>query len=160
MRGLRRTRRVGFEMSHTVPGTPEIVWDLITDWERQGDWMLEARDFEVIGDQRSGVGVRARATVSIAGLTTTDTVLVTGWEPERRLALRHEGWVSGTGEMTLTPAGLSRTKLLWTEELEPPLGALGAVGLTAFKPIMRRVFERDLRVLGELGRKAMLASGR
>jgi hypothetical protein len=156
---LRRGWRIGFEMSSLIPATPDLVWGLITDWERQGDWMLEARDFEVIGRRRTGVGVEARATVSIAGITTTDTVVVTAWEPEKRLALRHEGWVSGSGEMRLIPTGLSGTTLVWTEQLEPPLGVLGAAGITAFKPIMQRVFDRDLRVLGELGRRAMLERG-
>jgi hypothetical protein len=36
--------------------------------------------------------------------------------------------------------------------LSPPLGALGALGLTGFKPVMRRIFARDLRVLAALVR--------
>lgn len=147
---------VDVELSQEIPATPDVVWRLITDWERQSEWMLEARDFEVIGDRRTGIGVEARATVSIGGIRTTDTVRVTGWEPGKRLALRHMGWVSGTGEMRLTPVGLSRTHLVWREILEPPLGLVGALGLTAFKPLLRRVFARDLKILAELGRNAML----
>ena len=37
-------------MEATLPAPPEVVWQLITDWERQGDWMLEASDFVVLED--------------------------------------------------------------------------------------------------------------
>jgi len=145
-------REVVIEMSQTVPGPPEVVWELITDWEHQGDWMLEASDFVVVSDEREGIGVEAEATIRIGGITTRDRVRVVGWEPGRRLAIRHQGWVTGTGEMFLTPLGDDRTHVFWREELEAPLGVLGVVGLTAFKPLMRRLFQRDLRILASLVR--------
>jgi uncharacterized protein YndB with AHSA1/START domain len=140
------------EMSQTVPGPPEVVWDLITDWEHQDDWMLESKDFVVTSEHREGIGVEAEATIKIAGITTRDMVRVVGWEPNRRLALEHMGWVRGKGEIHLTPLGKDRTHVFWREELQPPLGMLGALGLTSFKPVMRRIFVRDLRVLASLVR--------
>ena len=143
---------VVLEMAETLPGPPDIVWELITDWEHQGDWMLEASDFVVTSEQHEGIGVEAEATITIGGITTRDKVRVVGWEPPRRLAIEHLGWVSGRGEIYLTPLGRDRTHLFWREELEPPVGLLGAVGITAFKPVMRRIFKRDLRVLSGLTR--------
>ena len=151
-RALSKGRPVSIEMAATMPGPPHVVWDLITDWEHQDDWMLEASDFVVLSSHREGTGVEAEATVKIAGIATRDKVRVTGWEPNRRLAIAHEGWVSGRGELYLTPLGKDRTHLFWREELEPPLGLLGTVGLTGFKPIMKRIFMRDLRVLAGLVR--------
>ena len=135
-----------------MPGPPHVVWELITDWENQSDWMLEASDFVVTSDHREGIGVEAEATVKIAGISTRDKVRIVGWEPGRRLAIEHAGWVSGRGEIYLTPLGRDRTHIFWREELEPPLGALGAVGLMGFKPLMKRIFTRDLRVLAGLVR--------
>ena len=140
------------EMSQTVAGPPEVVWDLITDWEHQDDWMLEAKEFVVTSEHREGVGVEAEATIKIAGITTRDKVRVVGWEPNRRLAIEHLGWVSGKGEIHLTPLGKDRTHVFWREELRPPLGMLGALGLSSFKPVMRRIFVRDLRILAGLVR--------
>ena len=140
------------EMAQTVPGPPDVVWELITDWEHQGDWMLEARDFAVTSAPREGIGVTARATVTIGGITTTDEIRVTRWEPNKRLAIEHLGWVSGSGSFHLTRLGPQKTHVFWTEELHPPLGALGALGLTILKPLMRRLFKRDLRVLAGLVR--------
>lgn len=142
------------EMSETLPGPPDVVWRLITDWEHQDDWMLEASDFVVTSKQREGVGVEAEATIKIGGISTRDKVRVVGWEPNKRLAIEHLGWVSGLGEIFLTPLGADRTHLYWREELYPPLGFAGALGITAFKPIMYRIFKRDLRVLASLTRAA------
>ncbi|MFP5352214.1 MAG: SRPBCC family protein [Actinomycetota bacterium] len=141
-------------MSETLPGPPAVVWKLITDWEHQDDWMLEATDFVVTSEQREGVGVEAEATIKIGGISTRDKVRVTGWEPEKRLEIEHLGWVSGKGEMFLTGLGGDRTHLYWREELYPPLGFAGAIGITAFKPIMYRIFKRDLRILASLTRAA------
>lgn len=140
------------ELGETMPGPIEVVWDLVTDWENLGDWQLEARDFRVTSARREGIGVEAEATVRIAGITTRDVVRVTGWEPPKRLGIAHEGWVSGRGEMHLTPLGEGRTHLFWREELSPPLGAAGALGLTGFKPLLAKTFARDLRVLAGLVR--------
>lgn len=133
---------------------PEVCWRLITDWERQGDWMLEATDFVVVSEQREGVGVEAEATVRIGGIATRDRVTVTVWEPSRRLQIAHGGWVSGRGDLQLTPVGLERTHVFWRELLYPPLGPLGAAGLMALKPVMARIFARDLRILASLCRVA------
>ena len=141
---------VVLEMAHTVSGPPEVVWHLITDWEHQGDWMLEATDLVVTSDQTEGVGVTARATVTIAGITTMDEVRVVGWEPNKRLVIEHRGWVSGRGELYLTALDKGRTHVFWTEALWPPAGLAGALGLSFIGPVMARVFKRDLAVLGSL----------
>jgi hypothetical protein len=137
-------------MEATLPAPPAGIWELVTDWERQGDWMLEASDFVVTSDHREGIGVEAEATIKIAGIKTRDRVRVTGWDPPRRLAIEHLGWVSGAGVIDIVPSGPARSHLFWREELYPPLGLLGAIGITAFKPVMRHIFERDLEVLARL----------
>ncbi len=142
---------ITMQMSRTLPGPPEVVWDLITDWEHQDDWMLEASDFEVVGDQREGVGVVAEATIGIGGIKTRDRVRVTGWEPCELLKIEHLGWVSGFAEMRLVPVAGS-TLLVWEEQFRPPLGIAGALGMTVFKPLMLHIFKRDLRVLESLTR--------
>ncbi len=136
------------ELESVLEAPPDVVWRAITDWERQGEWMLEASDFVVVSDEREGVDVVAEATVRIAGIATRDRIRVDAWELERRLGIVHLGWVKGRGDLWLegTPDG---TRLRWREELHPPLGPLGAVGLRLFRPFLVRTFERDLRELGD-----------
>lgn len=141
-----------------MPGPPDVVWRLITDWERQGDWMLEARDFVVTTAHREGIGVEAEATVRIGGITTRDRVRITDWDPPRRLSLEHLGWVSGTGDLVLVPLGPGRTRVVWREAFRAPrlgrLGPLGRLGLVLFRPLLRRIFRRDLGVLAGLVARA------
>jgi carbon monoxide dehydrogenase subunit G len=141
------------EVSDTMPGPADVVWSLITDWEHQDDWMLEASDFEVIGEQREGVGVEARATVRIAGIKTRDTIRVSMWEPPRILVIDHLGWVKGAGEIQLQPVS-EGTRMRWRETLYAPrvLGPVGRLGLRLGAPLMRRICRRDLRVLRSLVR--------
>ena len=95
-----------------MPGPPEVVWALITDWEHQDDWMLEASGFEVTSPHREGVGVEARATVRIAGIRTRDSVRVSMWEPPRMLVIDHLGWVKGSGEIQMAPIR-EGTRMRW-----------------------------------------------
>lgn len=144
-------RSLRIEVADVLPGPPEVVWELITDWEHQDDWMLEASEFVVTSERREGVGVEALATVRIAGIRTRDRVRISVWEPPTRLVIDHLGWVQGSGDIRLAADGGS-TRIGWVEELWSPLGLVGHVGLLAFSPFMRRVFQRDLRVLRGLVR--------
>lgn len=146
------TSPLTLHMAHLVPGPAEIVWELITDWEHQDDWMLEASDIVVTSAHREGVGVEAEATITIGGITTRDRIRVTTWDPPRRLGIEHLGWVSGGGVITLVPASGGRTLIDWRETFVPPLGVLGAAGMRVFRPLMASVFRRDLRVLEGLVR--------
>ena len=132
-----------------IPRAVETVWPYLVDWERLGEWMLEARDFAVVGDRREGVGVEATATVRIAGITTHDRIRVTRWEPPVILEIAHLGWVKGRGYIELSPTD-EGCHVFWREDLVPPLGPLGSIGIRAFAPMMRRVFQRDLEQLRAL----------
>jgi uncharacterized protein YndB with AHSA1/START domain len=149
---LRKGWPVTLEMTGTLPAPPVVAWELLTDWEHLGEWMLEASDFAVISEQREGVGVEAEATISIGGFRSRDKVRVSRWEKERCVAIEHLGWVRGLGEMFLTPTEDGGTFLLWREKLWPPLGGIGAVGLALMKPVMHGIFRRDVRVLIALAR--------
>jgi uncharacterized protein YndB with AHSA1/START domain len=151
---------VVIESTLVLPAPPAAVWEHITDWENQDRWMLEASDFVVTSEKREGIGVEAEATISIAGIKTRDKVRVIGWDPGRRLAIEHLGWVSGVGEIYLTLVADDRAHVYWREELEPPLGMAGALGMSAVKPLMRRIFRKDLNVLAEVVGQRASASGR
>lgn len=144
---------VVIEMSARIDAPPEVVWGYLVDWEHLGSWMIEGKGFKVTSPHRQGLGVTAEATIRIAGITTTDPVEVTRWEPPHALEISHRGWVGGKGLMVCRSAPWG-TFLYWRETLVPPLGIPGAIGLRLFKPIMRRTFDRDLRLLKQLAEKA------
>jgi hypothetical protein len=132
-----------------LDGPPALVWRLLVDWERQGDWMLEASDFVVTSPHREGIGVEAEATIKIGGISTRDKVRVDVWEPPHKLGIAHLGWVAGRGDMELVATN-GGAQLRWLETLYPPWGVIGAAGIRVFKPLMARIFRRDAVVLRKL----------
>lgn len=143
---------VVIETSCELAADPAPVWRLITDWERQSDWMLEMSDVVVTSPHREGVGVTAEASIKIGGIRTRDVVRVDVWDEPHHIGLVHEGWVGGRGDIRLSGGDSNGTRLHWREELYPPWGFVGAIGLRIFRPLLRRVFDRDLQVLQRLVR--------
>jgi len=143
---------VVIDLTATLPGPRDVVWRLITDWENQYLWMREASDFVVTSQHREGVGVEATATIRVGGIKTRDPIRVDTWETEHRLGIQHLGWVKGRGDLTLEAAE-GGTRMRWREELHPPLGILGAIGLRAYRPMLARTFRHDLGLLAELVRQ-------
>ncbi|WP_433657626.1 SRPBCC family protein [Nocardia sp. CA-128927] len=146
---------VGAEIS----AAPQRLWDLLTDWENQGEWMREASDFEVLSPQRSGIGVTVATTVRIGGIATRDRIRIDVWQPPDRsgsshLGIVHLGWIKGRGDIRLTELPNARTRLDWTEQLQPPLGLAGAAGMRLFAPLFACTFRRDLALLGALAERA------
>lgn len=140
------------ESSGDLDAPPALVWEILTDWERQCDWMLEMSEIVVTSQQRAGVGVTARATIRIGGIRTTDLVRVDAWDPPKHLGMAHDGWVKGRGDIRLSSLAGDRTQMQWREELRPPWGIVGAIGLRAFRPLIRRTFRRDVAVLQNIVR--------
>ena len=80
----------------SLPCPPDEAWAILLAWERQADWMLDADRVEVVSEHREGVGVRLAVRTRILGLPAfTEPMEVIGWEPPRRLVLRHGGLIAG-----------------------------------------------------------------
>ncbi|NEK59991.1 SRPBCC family protein [Geodermatophilus sabuli] len=132
-----------------VDAPPEQVWAALTDWTRQGEWML-LTDVEVVGGDPRGVGGRMAARTGIPWrrgrhLGVLDTMVVTEWDPPRRVVVQHTGRiVRGPGIFELTPRG-EHTTLTWTEQLWLPFGPLGRAGWPLVKPVMVAGVRRSLR---------------
>lgn len=124
----------------------EVVWATLTAWERQPEWMLDAKEVHVLTAQRTGVGVTLRCPTRVLGATVQDVMRVTVWDEPHELEVTHLGRViTGRGAFVLDERDDGGTRITWWEEVEPPLGRLGAWGATTLVlPVLRRVFGRSL----------------
>ena len=133
------------EASTHVEAPRERVWEVLVDWERQSDWMVDARSVVVLSDHRTGRGVTVRCRTNIVGVEVLDDLEVTEWEEPTTLGMRHVGRIlQGVGafELTETPYG---THVVWWEEAEAPLGIVGDAAAGAIVvPWVNRVFRRSL----------------
>jgi hypothetical protein len=143
------------EASAILPATPAALWDVLRRWEEQPRWMRDADDVRVIGERRDGVGARVAVRTRVFGVPAfTEPLEVTEWDPPRRLALAHGGFVRGSGTWALVPEG-DRTRLRWTEDLALPIPLLGEAALRAYRPFLRRLMRGSLADL----RAYVLAGG-
>ena len=143
------------DLHQDTSATIDVVWDVLTKWEEQPRWMLDAKEVHVTSEHREGVGVELRCPTNLLGFTVQDTMRVTRWEPPHVLEVVHTGRIiTGIGAFELSERD-GGTRIGWWEEVDPPLGALGEFGANLFvAPIVRRIFRRSLRNLARASEAA------
>lgn len=103
------------------------AWDALTDWERQGEWILATRVRVTSGGD--GVGTTLSAFTGAGPLGFTDTMEVTRFEPPRLCEVRHTGeLVRGTGLFEVLSRGDHGCTFVWSERFDLPFGAAGRAG--------------------------------
>lgn len=136
--------------SHVVIEAPiERVWAELADIPGQVRWMREMKSVRLLTPGPVGVGSRGEATVRILGISVTDPVEVTEFEPTRRFAIRHEGTFTGSGVIELRPGADGTTTIVtWDETLIPPF--LPDLVLAIQRPIFGAIFQADLHHFREI----------
>ena len=140
-------------LSVDIAAPVETVWGVVTDWEAQGDWMLGTAVRVTRGDGAS-VGSELAATTGVGPLGFTDTMEIVGWDPPHRATVRHTGrLVRGSGVFTVLeregPGGRDDARFVWSEQLDLPLGPLGALGWPVVRPLFAVGLRRSLAKLAE-----------
>ncbi len=127
----------------------ERVWAEVADVEGQPRWMHDMKTVRVLTPGSVTVGTEAVAEVRIFGISISDPVRITEFEPPHRFAISHEGSFKGRGLITLESGADGTTTIVrWEERLIPPLlPHLGALVLT---PTLGSIFQADLVRLKEL----------
>lgn len=134
------------ELVLTVPvrASVERTWAAVTNWERQGEWMLGTR---VRGTAQGGRGVGGgiEAFTGTGRLGFLDTMVITVWEPPYRCEVLHTGRVvKGSGVFAVRPAG-DTSEFVWSEVLDLPLGVVGRLGWPLVRPAFAAGVKHSLR---------------
>ena len=128
-----------------VAAPAERVWERLVDWDRQGEWMLRT-EVRATAQGGRGVGGGIEAFTGVGPVGFLDRMVVTQWDPPRRCVVRHTGrLVRGAGAFEVEPLGSDRSRLVWTEWIDPPLGALGQLGFALLRPVMRAGLKLSMR---------------
>lgn len=132
------------ELRVPVAAPAETTWAALTDWNRQGEWMLGTSVRVTAGDGR-GVGSTLAAFTGVGPLGFTDTMRITEWEPPARCAVLHTGKVvRGTGEFLVNAVTDRTSEFVWVERLDLPLGAVGRLGWPLVRPAFTWGVRRSL----------------
>jgi len=135
------------EREIVLPTTPDEAWRILVDWKRQADWMLDADRVEVVSETRVGVGVRLAVKTRLFGVPVfTEPMEVTGWDPPRRLEIRHGSPVSGTGVWMLVPVA-GGTRFHWSEDVRLHVPLVGELAARLYRPLARTLMGRAQRSL-------------
>lgn len=123
------------ELVVKVDAPAQFVWDAITDWPRQGEWMLGTR-VEQTSPGHNAVGTTIAAFTGIGPIGFLDTMTVTNWVPPQVCDVVHTGRVvRGTGRFEVRSTGEQSADFIWVEDLELPLGRLGEFGFAFVQPL-------------------------
>ena len=121
------------------------VWAAATDWRGQSAWML-GTVVTPLDRGGEGVGGRFSARTGLGGLGFDDPMRITAWDPPHRCLVVHEGRVvRGSGMFEVVDLGDGRSRFVWSEWLELPLGLLGQVGWLLLRPVAALGLRLSLR---------------
>ncbi len=134
-------------VSTVINAAPATVWDEVRHIDRHVEWMADAESIRFTGDQTDGAGTRFDCVTKVGPIRLTDKMLITEWQPGKRMGVRHEGLVTGTGFFTLARIRRDRTRFTWEEQLVFPWWMGGPVGGVVGGQIMRIIWKKNLRVL-------------
>ena len=80
-----------FQVTEILPGTPERVFQALTDLEGAEQWIPAIVAIERVGDVQQGVGMRWRETRKMRGKEATEEIEITHYHPPSHLGLRIDG---------------------------------------------------------------------
>lgn len=137
------SRRI--RVDRVVAAPAERAWQVVTDWERQGDWIPATRVRSVDGDR---VGGRIEAWTGLGPVGFLDTMTITVWDPPWRCEVVRTGRVvRGTGVFAVEPLAGGRSRVVWEEHVDLPLGGVGRLAWPLVRPIARAGLGYALRRL-------------
>jgi hypothetical protein len=144
-----------------VAAPARLVWEYVTDWPRQREWIPLTRVVRV--DAADGVGGRYRAWTGIGPVGFWDPITITAWEEHpdgaARCEIMHTGRVvRGDAEFSVVPTAPERCRVVLWEQLDIPGGPVGRLLWQVVGRFVDRGAERVLRRMARRA-EAMAAGG-
>jgi len=128
-----------------VDAPAERTWAAATDWAHQHEWMMGTR-VRPTAQGGQGVGGGLEAFTGVGRIGFLDTMVITDWDPPRRCLVRHTGRVvRGTAAFEVQPLSAERSRFVWSEWLDLPLGRVGQLGWRVVRPAFAWAVRRSLR---------------
>jgi hypothetical protein len=130
-------------VTQDVDAPVDLVWSTLVDWDQHGEWMLltHARGGAAVGEP-----IEAFTGIGRVGFLDRMTIVV--WEPPHRAVVRHTGRVvRGSGAFEVQELSPGRSRVVWSEWVDLPLGVLGRIGWPLVRPVVRAGVSFSLRRL-------------
>lgn len=144
-----------YRIAVTVPvqAPPEVVWDLVTDWSRQHEWVLLTRTEGRGPTGGHAVGEEVHAFTGIGPIGFMDSMVIEEWEPPHRCRVRKTGRVvRGAAEFVVAPTGGGAT-LTYQADVAMPPEPLGRVLWPVARLVTEIGFRQSLRRLAKIAHR-------
>lgn len=141
---------VRLRVTRVMRAAPSDVWAAIEDLESHSSWMADAEWVRITSTRRHGVGTTMECLTRVGPFRTRDLFEVTEWRPGAVIGIAHRGLVTGQGRFTLRRTWRGRTRFVWDERLAFPRRMGGVVGERLARPILRRIWKRNLARLEDV----------
>jgi uncharacterized protein YndB with AHSA1/START domain len=130
------------------------VWAALIDWETHGDWMV-ATTVRRTTDDGDRVGAGIEGITKLGPFAIRDTMTFSQWQPPpaspARCLVEHTGkLVRGSGAFEVEDLGNGRSRVVWSEWVQLPLGLLGETGWLAVRPVIALFLRLSLSRLARL----------
>jgi hypothetical protein len=131
-------------VSTVIDAPPRQVWRDVRDIGSHVAWMEDAESIRFTSGTTTGVGTTFECATKVGPFRLRDRMEVTEWTEGRAMGIRHTGLVTGMGRFRLRRTPRGRTRFTWEERLMFPWWLGGPVGSVVTKPVLRRIWTRNL----------------
>jgi len=130
------------------------VWTALIDWDRHSEWMLFTTVHRTTG-AGDGVGTGIEGLTKLGPFAIRDTMTFSQWQPPpgnpARCVVEHTGkLVRGAGAFEVIEIDADRSRVVWSEWVQLPLGLLGELGWIGVRPFAGLFLKVSLRRLAKL----------
>ena len=151
---MKRSVHVALDVVINAPVSAVFV--AFSQWSEQGRWMLGTR-VEVTKGDGASVGSELSALTGLGPAGFLDTMTITRWDAPYRVDVLHTGKVvRGTGIMEVVALPGGRSRFIWSEDLDLPLGRLGQLGWPLARPAFLSGVRRSLLAFWRLVERGVL----
>ncbi len=133
--------------SITINASQQTVYDYVSDWEKQSDW-IKFTTVHVLSDFAANGEVHLLAITQLGPLKLKDTMVITELHPPDKIIVEHTGrLILGKGIFGVRSLSAGSCEFTWHEITPVPFGRLGMALLPFVKPLLKIPFNMSLRKL-------------
>jgi hypothetical protein len=131
----------------TIHADQQVIFDYLSDWEKQSDWILFTT-VKIVANSVRQQDTTLLATTKLGPISFVDTMTVSDWQPFEKIVVEHTGRIIlGKGVFTVQKISADRCVFVWQEVTPLPFGLFGRLGLLLIKPLLNILFGMSLKKL-------------
>lgn len=128
----------------TIEAPIAEIWEDLAVIERHVEWMNDAVAIRFTSERRQGIGTAFVCDTKVGPLRLTDHMSITGWDEQHRIAVKHTGLVTGSGEFRLKALSEASCQFEWDEQLSFPWWMGGRLTEVIGCVVLRQIWKRNL----------------